>query len=189
MNKMAKGALATGVGVALLLGGGGTLAVWNQSVNANAGTIASGELKLAAATGAWTSNITKGAVDPAVYKMVPGEKLAFTQDLTVTLVGDQLNANLSVVDAAAKAFNNEANIIMEYSTDNGTSWTPATEGTTAVALKLGKGTHTVKARITVDFENINAGNDKASMDKQQALTMVSFKLEQIAPTALPTPAP
>ena len=31
MNKMAKGAIATGLGVALLIGGGGTLAIWNDT--------------------------------------------------------------------------------------------------------------------------------------------------------------
>ncbi|MER2137742.1 MAG: alternate-type signal peptide domain-containing protein [Arthrobacter sp.] len=184
MNKMAKGALATGVGVALLLGGGGTLAVWNQTANASAGTIASGDLKLAAGTGTWTSNMTQGTVNVSSYKMVPGEKLTYAQDLTVTLDGDRINANLTVNDAVAKAFNNEANITMEYST-NGTTWVPATSGTTAVPLNLGKGTHTVKARIIVDFANIQAGNAQASTKQTQALTNVAFKLEQVAPTPAP----
>ncbi|GAA3326839.1 MULTISPECIES: alternate-type signal peptide domain-containing protein [Paeniglutamicibacter] len=51
MNKMTKGALATGLDVALLLGGGGTLAVWNKSVAEPAGTITSGDLELTAGTG------------------------------------------------------------------------------------------------------------------------------------------
>ncbi len=183
MNKMAKGALATGVGVALLLGGGGTLATWNASQAANAGTIASGELKMTAGTGNWASNMTAGPITVASYKMVPGEKLTYSQDLAVTLIGDRITANLKTTDAVAKAFGSEANITIEYSTNNGTSWTPAASGVTAIPLQLNAGTHTVKARMVVDFANLTAGNATASMGQQTALSTVGFKLEQNVPTA------
>jgi alternate signal-mediated exported protein len=182
MNKMAKGALATGVGVALLLGGGGTLATWNATANASAGTIAAGELKMTAGTGSWASNMTAGAIRVADYKMVPGEKLTYSQDLAVTLVGDRITANLKTTDAVAKAFGNEANITMEYSTNNGTSWTPATSGVTATPLQLAAGVQTVKARLVVDFTNMSS-NTTASMTQTQALSGVGFKLEQNVPTA------
>lgn len=95
MNKMAKGALATGVGVALLLGGGGTLAVWNETEKANAGTIAAGTLDLTPGDGIWSSNGVDIA-DINAYKIVPGETLSYRQDLTVDLKGDKMRANLTV---------------------------------------------------------------------------------------------
>lgn len=43
--------MAAGFGAALLVGGGGTLAVWNATTEANAGTILSGNINLIAGTG------------------------------------------------------------------------------------------------------------------------------------------
>ncbi|MBD8043069.1 alternate-type signal peptide domain-containing protein [Arthrobacter sp. Sa2BUA2] len=115
MNKMAKGALATGVGVALLLGGGGTLAVWNQSQVVKAGTIVAGDLNLVAGEGAWT-NAAGTPVDPASYKVVPGDVLTYTQELDVTLVGDLMEAKLSL-DGADNNFANAdvSKVVLENS--------------------------------------------------------------------------
>lgn len=46
MKKLTKGTIAAGVGVALLLGGGTTLAYWNDSVNMAGSTIQAGNLQL-----------------------------------------------------------------------------------------------------------------------------------------------
>lgn len=97
MNKMTKGALVTGLGVALLVGGGGTLAVWNAEAINQAGTIASGDLNITAAPGVWTNASTK-TIDISSYKVVPGDKLTFTQPVKVTLVGDRMQANLTLTD-------------------------------------------------------------------------------------------
>ncbi|MGO1695986.1 alternate-type signal peptide domain-containing protein [Arthrobacter rhombi] len=103
MNKMTKGALATGLGVALLIGGGGSLAVWNTSAQANAGTIVSGDMGLKAEAASWTNsagtNVTAKVKD-GTYKIVPGDSLKFTQPVEVTLTGDLLKAQLSVTDTA-----------------------------------------------------------------------------------------
>lgn len=97
MNKMIKGAAFAGVGVALLLGGGGTLANWNVEKEAPAGTIISGDLDLAAPQGSWTSSKGGGEIIKIEeYKVVPGETLTYTQDLTLTIEGDQLAARLEV---------------------------------------------------------------------------------------------
>lgn len=95
MKKMLKGAALTGFGVALLLGGGGTLAVWNASATAEAGQIVAGDLNLTAGTGHWSSDLSGGIADISTYRVVPGETLTYAQSLTVTLVGDQLEARLA----------------------------------------------------------------------------------------------
>ncbi|HWK21120.1 MAG TPA: alternate-type signal peptide domain-containing protein [Microbacteriaceae bacterium] len=46
MNRNAKGAIAVGAATLLLLGGGGTFALWNASQEVAAGTVISGELSL-----------------------------------------------------------------------------------------------------------------------------------------------
>ena len=99
MNKLIKGAIACAAGIALLLGGAGTFAVWNSSAAAGAGNISSGTLSLTAENdGTWT-NVTKGpstaAIDMNSFKIVPGNTLEFTQTLTVKATGDDLVAELT----------------------------------------------------------------------------------------------
>jgi alternate signal-mediated exported protein len=99
MKKMTKGAIVTGLGVALLLGGGGTLAVWNGSVESTAGTVAAGNLALSADEGVWTSLYNGKSTDLHTiegHKVVPGEKLIYTQVVKPILDGDNLNATLKV---------------------------------------------------------------------------------------------
>ncbi|MDK1360207.1 alternate-type signal peptide domain-containing protein [Arthrobacter sp. zg-Y1219] len=190
---MAKGALAIGLGSALLLGGGGTLAVWNASATATeAGQIASGDLKMTAGAGTWSSNMTAGTITRiADYKMVPGEKLTYSQPLNIILVGDRITADLTTTNAIADAFNNEATVKIEYNTtaDDDAKWvTPST----AAPLTLTPGTQTVRARIVVDFANLAAGNAQGSTMQTKALSGVGFKLTQNAPTttaATQAPAP
>ncbi|SDL51165.1 alternate-type signal peptide domain-containing protein [Tessaracoccus oleiagri] len=94
MNKMIKGAAFAGLGVALLLGGGGTLANWNVSDDSRAGIISTGDLNLVASDGKWTKN--GEAIDPTSYRVVPGETLTYQQAVTVTVQGDELQAELTV---------------------------------------------------------------------------------------------
>ncbi|ALE05168.1 hypothetical protein AL755_06215 [Arthrobacter sp. ERGS1:01] len=103
MNKMVKGAVVTGIGVILLVGGGGTLATWNQAQNATMGSVVSGDLNLTPVTttagkGQWT-NAAGTKIDVATYKVVPGDVLTYTQGLNVTLTGDLMSAKLMVTGA------------------------------------------------------------------------------------------
>ena len=50
MNKFAKGSLAAGAGLVLLLGGAGTLAYWNDSAELEGGTIEAGSMTFSADT-------------------------------------------------------------------------------------------------------------------------------------------
>lgn len=96
MNKMAKGAIATAAGVVLLIGGGGTLAWWSDTAESKAGTIATGDLDLHADNNSWSLQ-NGGTIDIATYKMVPGDVLVFTQDVDITVKGNNLAADLTPV--------------------------------------------------------------------------------------------
>ncbi|MDR6555996.1 alternate signal-mediated exported protein [Arthrobacter pascens] len=102
MNKVTKGALATGAGVLLLLGGGGTLALWNTDEAITAGTVTAGQLDLTPdGAGAWTvTNAAAGVTDQGIaigsYKVVPGDVLTFTQTVDVTLEGNNMEATLAI---------------------------------------------------------------------------------------------
>lgn len=98
MNKIITGAIAGAAAIVLLLGGAGTFALWNGSVGANASTISSGTLTLTSAgTGTWT-DVTNGrnqTVSAASILMVPGNSYTFTQPLTITATGTDLEAELT----------------------------------------------------------------------------------------------
>jgi alternate signal-mediated exported protein len=99
MNKLTKGMIAGAAGVVLLLGGGGTFALWNDSADIPGGTISSGELSIDATTaGVWhdVSFDTLPAVviiDPATFLMVPGDTVEYAQDVTLNATGNNLLAN------------------------------------------------------------------------------------------------
>lgn len=99
MNKLVKGAIATGVGVVLLMGGAGTLAYWNASANTSAATITAGNLTATSGTaGVWKSGTT--TINPATFRTVPGDVLTYTQDVTLDASGDNLKFTVGLGNAA-----------------------------------------------------------------------------------------
>lgn len=103
MNKLVKGAVAGAAGIALLIGGAGTFALWNDSAQVDASTISSGTLTLTAGTDGVWKNVTNGGtatIDPSTFTIVPGNRLQFTQTLTIAATGNDLKAELSYNDLA-----------------------------------------------------------------------------------------
>lgn len=102
MNKLTKAGIATAAAVALLMGGAGTLAYWNDTADLDgASVITAGQLDVAASgSGAWS-----GIASIADYRIVPGDTLTFTQDIVVTAEGDTLVANLALAPYAVTAVN------------------------------------------------------------------------------------
>ncbi|MFC0316355.1 alternate-type signal peptide domain-containing protein [Gordonia phosphorivorans] len=101
MNKVTKGALAAAAGAAILAGGAGTMAAWNSNTQAtDGGTITAGSLNVVqkAGTGgwAWVNGTTPGAAIPNLeaIKLVPGDQIQYTATYDVTLVGQNLKAEL-----------------------------------------------------------------------------------------------
>lgn len=100
MNKLLKGAIAGAAGVALLLGGAGTFALWNSSTSVAGGNIVAGNLLVAdsGTAGTWTANGT--AITLASFKAVPGDVLKFTKIVNVTASGNNLVASLGLGTAS-----------------------------------------------------------------------------------------
>ena len=101
MNKLAKGAIAGAAGVVLLLGGAGTFAFWNSTANVAGGTIVAGNLLVenTGGAGVWTDQ-NGVTVNIATYRIVPGDTLTYTDDLTVTAIGDNLEATLDFAEGS-----------------------------------------------------------------------------------------
>ncbi|WP_420369871.1 alternate-type signal peptide domain-containing protein [Curtobacterium sp. L1-20] len=111
MHRIVTGVVAGATGVALLLGGAGSLALWNANASSAAGTVQSGTLSLTALDdGTWT-DVTNGrstTIDPAAVRMVPGNKYQFTQTLLIGATGDDLTADLTY---ASQSITGDAGLI------------------------------------------------------------------------------
>lgn len=101
MNKFAKGSLAAGAGVVLLLGGAGTLAYWNDSVDLAGGTINAGTLDLSTDGGTWKQGSTP-ITDINTWTMVPGDKLTYTADLDLIAEGNNIQGTVVLDDTFVK---------------------------------------------------------------------------------------
>ena len=98
MNKFTKGAIATGAGIVLLLGGAGTFAYWNDSADIAAGDIESGTLSLTAGANGWEDQDGDTIADINSFLIVPGDVLTFTGAYTIDATGNNLLATLDVDD-------------------------------------------------------------------------------------------
>lgn len=175
MNKMAKGAIATAAGVVLLIGGGGTLAVWNVEQNAKAGQIAAGDLNLVAGIGQWSVEGETGTIDISTYRTVPGDTLTYTQDVDITLEGDNLEAELTVVNPDGANVNFGA-------TTYTTSGVTLTKDGASITNPLTDDLEDAVASVSFEFLEGTSGRD--SVNATYDFSGVAFKLEQIAPEPL-----
>jgi alternate signal-mediated exported protein len=178
MKKMTKGAIVTGLGVALLLGGGGTLAVWNDSAVSQAGPVVSGDLDLKdPEAGVWT-DAAGTPVTIASYKVVPGDTLTYTQTVTPILDGDKLNAKLTVTGVEALKAQESKNITISdpvlTNTANGTV-KPDTVLTKADSNKP------VTAKTTFTFSK--DATLRENVNETWKFSSIGYYLEQQAPTA------
>lgn len=93
MNKMIKGSIAGATGIALLMGGFGTYALWSDSQGLGGGTVQSGTLDIVSVgTASWAdvSADRTSATWSASDKMVPGDKVTLTRSVTIDAEGKNL---------------------------------------------------------------------------------------------------
>lgn len=101
MHKAAKGAIAVAAGAALLMGGAGTLAYWQDSATIDAATVTTGELDVSVGTGCQWTVTHKGAGSKTLasttgFRMVPGDTVTCKVDFTTKSVGDNLKADAKI---------------------------------------------------------------------------------------------
>ncbi|QDG89350.1 alternate-type signal peptide domain-containing protein [Pseudarthrobacter sp. NIBRBAC000502770] len=174
-STLVKGTAAIAVGAALLLGGGGTLAAWNAVDTATPGTIAAGDLNVKAGTGVWKDR-NNNPIDINTYKIVPGDKLTYSQDLTVTLVGDKMAANVVLANVPASTFTSDNVTVSPLKLSNG-----AGDVTSTTVLKpvTGSATQTVTATTVFEFKGATTG--RSDVTKEYNLGNVSYTLSQVLP--------
>lgn len=187
MKKMTKGAIVTGLGVALLLGGGGTLATWNMDQSASAGTIQSGELSLDVTNKTpWTSSITNGTVSTG-HKIIPGEVLTYNQTVQVKKQGEGLKASLNVIGmnqivpggTGLNSFGNTLAPTITVTAPNGTTTTLEghslyNSSSYTLDADAKAGTYTIKATVAFNAK------DQQAMNAAVNLNSIKFQLQQNA---------
>ena len=207
MNKIAKSTIATAAGVVLLMGGAGSLAYWNDSVNAGpaagSNSITAGTLTIAAANaGAWTKGFYNSAgtavVPPAAVanlsavRIVPGDRLVYAQTFNVNASGDDLfftiGSTVGAVTAASAAaadtalaaqINASAATAFTIASVTGGNVVPATTaGTYRVSANTG-GPSTITATWTLDFP-FGATPDNTAKLGAVTLSQGSITLTQVA---------
>ena len=203
MNKLTKGAIAGAAGIALLLGGAGSFALWNANASLDAGTINAGTLTLStkADSAVWKDgNTTIDSLDN--FRIVPGDTITLNQDLTVTARGNDLSAKLAAStasltgDSALVAAFGTPTVTQTYTVTTG----PATIGTGANADVInfetpadssakGDSVVTVHAVVTIAFPFTSTassaidGVDNTTQGKTATLSAVQFTLTQQQPNA------
>lgn len=146
MRKTTKGAIAVGAGVALLLGGAGTMAAWRVSTGVGAGTsVTSGKLAVVAKTDAtgspvwsWTNPATTPAFSATTSRIVPGDSVTRSQVFTVTARGDHLSFS-GALDVAP-AVTGDPTLVAKLAA--GTTTTISVVGTPPTGV-TGSGTSTI----------------------------------------------
>ena len=171
-STLIKGTAAIAVGAALLLGGGGTMAAWNDSVSAAPGTITAGTLDVAkTAAGVWKDRANNTIADISAYRVVPGDKLTFTQDVDVTLTGDKMAASITALGTG------EANGFT--STNVSISGPSLAIGGTPIANNLTQSANVQKVTATITFEFLASTSGQSDVNKTYNFGNVGFTLQQV----------
>lgn len=194
MKKTTKASIATATGIALLLGGGGSLAYWNASANTGtATTIQAGTLTVTAVnSGQWTKSFNGGTasnVTIGTVQMVPGDKLVYTQTFNVVANGQSLYFTITPTDPTlgASTLNSRLTKTMSAPTltsaDSSVALTGVTAGVYKVVPANGQGTAVVTVTWTIEWPfgtSADITADNAAKSGTVSLTQGAVTLTQVA---------
>jgi alternate signal-mediated exported protein len=176
MNKITKASIAAGAAVLLLMGGGGTLAYWNASTTAGAGSITAGVLTVTSA-GAATVEHANG--DPLTLA-VPGDTIVIEQDLTLNATGDNLKFEVAITPGTVTG---SADLIAELlpTADDevsGSNISEITAGSDEWQVDA-NGTTTVTVKVTITWP-FGTAVDNGSQGGTANFAAATFTVTQIA---------
>lgn len=175
MNHMMKGAIAGATGIALLMGGFGTYAVWSDSENLAANGVQSGQLNIDTSAGTYDDDSTAAAGDwSASDKMVPGDVVTYTQEFTIKGDGKNLEGTISYTEPSLTSTFSPN---LDYSVEVTSSSATVTE-TTANNFKFDDefGTATLTAVVTYELPSSTGGT--TNQNKAATLPAAAFTITQ-----------
>src|SRR5690349_20207752 len=154
-----KGSVAAAAGIAVLLGGMGTFALWNVNGAIGTASTSTGNLDATFGTVAW-EDVTPGAdnaiADITAFRMVPGDVVEGTVDVEVTYQGENLLVD-ATLDAAAA--NLPADVTATVNLDGGGDTLRLTG-----ASDNSSTTETIQAVVTLEFDSAATGSKLATVD-------------------------
>ncbi|MCC9053337.1 alternate-type signal peptide domain-containing protein [Microbacterium sp. F2E] len=173
MNKLAKGSVAAGVAVLLLLGGGGSLAYWNDKAGLTGAQIEAGELTLAVEDGAWSDDI-------ALW--VPGDTDTYTANLSLTATGDHMKGEITVDQSSIVFAPTTASSAFTVTfAPNGTLPAGVTYNSTTKTFSFsGAVTADIPVKVTVAFP-YGTAVDNTTQGATVQLSDIAFTATQLAP--------
>lgn len=161
MNKLVKASVASAAGIALLMGGAGSLALWNDSATVSSGTVSTGELSLTSdGAGTWDNDI-------ALW--VPGDTDTYTEEFTVVATGDNIAAEISASYTAANTSGISSSSTIVVTGAGSTLVSPG-------VYSLDAGTYSVTVTVDVSFNATGTNNQNLSA---VPLGDVSVTLQQV----------
>lgn len=180
MNKLVKGSIAGAAGIALLLGGAGTLATWNSSaaVTSAATGITAGTLELTPTSGVSTDGwkavnpnapgTPSTSINISTFKIVPGDVLTFTKTFDVAAVGNNLTATaalgtgaITAASAAATGGPLAQDTALATTLTNNASFAFTVDGSTSPTVTANSNTKKIVVTVTLTYPKgaATVGND------------------------------
>lgn len=191
MNKLTKGAVAAAAGIALLLGGAGTFALWNDATVVSGGAISTGTLSIAkSGTASWVdgSATTVGGTtfNPATQKLVPGDTVTLTQAVVISTTGKNLKANFtfnptSITTDPALASAITTTLAATPVAATGAATLTANGANTYLVTPGTAATTTINVTFTVTFKDTTTGTTGQNISTGVDLSGLSFTLTQVRP--------
>ncbi|WP_010203883.1 alternate-type signal peptide domain-containing protein [Salinibacterium sp. PAMC 21357] len=174
MNKLVKGSIAGAAGIALLLGGAGTLATWNSSaaVTSAATGITAGTLEITPTSGVSTDGWKVGTpgtgINISTFKIVPGDVLTFTKTFDVAAVGNNLTATaalgtgaITAASAAATGGPLAQDTALATTLTNNASFAFTVDGSASPTVTANTNTKKIVVTVTLTYPKgaVTVGND------------------------------
>lgn len=169
MNKLTKATIAGVAGIALLLGGAGSLAYWNDSATAAGTTINSGSLSVAAPAGTWDNTYTT---------WVPGNSATYSTTVTVVAQGDSIKADLTL-DQSSIGLGALANALSITFEATGTLPANVTDSGSGVYRITGPDTYVIPVTVKVEFP-FGTAVENLTQNGSVDFTGVKFNVTQVA---------
>jgi alternate signal-mediated exported protein len=196
MQKISKGIVALGAGLALTLGGVGSLAYWQTTQNTSPLEFATGDISLTAGVETWYLNGVDldfdSWEDARTLEIVPGDTLVYTETFDVVTNGTDITAALDVQLGDLTAVTGGADstaafagkLTPTFSFDGIDGWNGVQHTTTPGTYNI-TGSGTAELAVALAWPFGAAGSDGTStMDAQLTLGSATVTLRQV-PSALP----
>ncbi|MGK9147660.1 alternate-type signal peptide domain-containing protein [Plantibacter flavus] len=187
MNRFTKGTIAIGAAVALLLGGAGSLAYWQQTDTISSGSLSfqTGELKLITQGETWTINgVSKTRDEAADMRLVPGSTVVYTKQYSVDKTADDLHVTFSAAIGGLNAVNIDETDVTTDAFDGvivpsvQITGDPVQYTSTPGEVYL-KSAGSILVTITLAWPYGSADSSEATMSKAISLTDTVITLKQV----------